>query len=168
MREDTRPKGEFEEKVIQVRRVSKKTKGGNTIGFSVLVVVGNKKGKVGVALGKAPDVVGGIRKGMLAAKKRWVKVPLKEGRTIEHEVRVKKGGAQVLLKPAPAGSGVIAGGAVRQVLEVAGVRDVSAKILGSANAVGNAYATVAALEGLTQAAKRRKQRGKQRGKNEGR
>ncbi len=136
---------EFEEKIVQVNRVSKKTKGGNKIGFSVLVVVGDKKGRVGVGLGGAPDVASSIRKAVSYAKKHLYTVPM-HGRTIPHEVRIKHGAAQVLLKPAPPGTGVIAGGAVRAVVEAAGIRDIVSKILGSKNQASNVYATMEALK----------------------
>ncbi|OGV92384.1 30S ribosomal protein S5, partial [Microgenomates group bacterium RIFCSPLOWO2_01_FULL_47_10] len=123
---------EFDEKVVQVNRVSKKTKGGNRSGFSVLVVVGDKKGRVGVGLGKAPDVLSSIKKAVRKAKKRLVTIPLK-GTTIPFKIVYKKGAAIVLLKPAPKGTGVIAGGAVRAVVEAAGIRDVVSKIMGSDN-----------------------------------
>lgn len=138
---------EFEEKVVQINRVSKKTKGGNKIGFSVLIVVGDKKGQVGVGLGKAPDVSSAISKAVSYAKKHLFRVPMK-GTTIPHEVYIKLGAAKVLIKPAPPGSGVIAGGAVRAVVEAAGVRDIVSKVLGSKNQASNVYATVAALKKL--------------------
>lgn len=138
---------EFEEKIVQVNRVSKKTKGGNKISFSVLVVVGDRKGRVGVGLGGAPEVASAVRKGVSYAKKHLFTVPMK-GRTITHEVRIKRGAAKVLLKPAPAGTGVIAGGAVRAVVEAAGIRDVVSKILGSKNQASNVYATIEALKQL--------------------
>lgn len=138
---------EFEEKVVQVNRVSKKTKGGNRIGFSVLVVVGNKKGEVGVGLGKARDVSSAIAKAVDYAKKHLIKIPLK-GTTIPHDVRVKRGAAEVMLKPAPVGSGVIAGGAIRSVVEAAGIRDVSSKVLGTRNQASNVYACLEALKKL--------------------
>ena len=136
---------EFDEKIVQVNRVSKKTKGGNKIGFSVLVVVGDKKGRVGVGLGGAPDVSSAVRKAVAYAKRRLFTVPMK-GTTIPHEVRVKRGAAFVLLKPAPPGTGVIAGGAVRAVVEAAGIRDIVSKILGSKNQASNVYATMEALK----------------------
>jgi len=139
---------EFDEKVIQVNRVSKKTKGGNQIGFSVLMVVGDKKGRVGVGLGKAPDVLSSIKKGVRKARKNMFKTPLK-GTTIPHDIKVKFKAAEVLLKPAPKGSGVIAGGAVRAVMEAAGVKDVSSKVLGSRNKASNVYATIKALKQLS-------------------
>jgi len=138
---------EFEEKVVQVNRVSKKTKGGNKIGFSVLVVVGDKKGRVGVGLGKAGDVSSAIAKATDYAKKHLITVPLKN-HTIPHDIRVKRGAAEVLLKPAPVGSGVIAGGAVRSVVEAAGIRDISSKVLGTSNQASNVYATLEALKRL--------------------
>lgn len=146
--EEPRPEvPEFEERVIQVNRVSKKTKGGNRISFSVLTVVGNKKGRVGVGLGKAPDVISAIRKGMARAKKNLVNVPMK-GTTITHEVRIKRGAAKILLKPAPPGTGIVAGGPVRAVVEVAGIQDIVSKILGTTNKASNVYATIEALKKL--------------------
>jgi len=138
---------EFEEKVVQVHRVSKKTSGGNKIGFSVVVVIGDKKGRVGVGLGQAPEVQKAIRKGVAYAKKHLFTVPMR-GTTIPHEVLIKVGAAKVLLKPAPAGSGVIAGGAVRAVVEAAGIKDISSKVLGTNNQANNVYATLAALKKL--------------------
>ena len=139
------PRSEYEEKVVQVKRVSKKTKGGNRSTFSVLVVVGDKKGQVGVGLGKAPDVNSAIKKGLIKAKKDIFKVAMK-GTTIKHRVLLKKGAAVVLLKPAPPGTGVIAGGPIRSVVEAAGIRDIVAKILGSSNKANNVYAAVDALK----------------------
>ncbi|TSC54197.1 MAG: small subunit ribosomal protein S5 [Microgenomates group bacterium LiPW_31] len=144
---------EFEEKVVQVNRVSKKTKGGNKIAFSVLMVVGDKKGKVGIGLGKAPDVSSAIRKGLNRAKKNLIEVPMR-GTTIPYQIRLKHGAAEVLLKPAPPGTGVIAGGAVRDVVEAAGIKDIVSKILGSDNKASNVYATMEALKKLkTQSSK---------------
>ena len=139
---------EFSEKVIQVNRVSKKTKGGNQFGFSVLMVVGDKKGRVGVGLGKAPDVLSSIHKGVRLAKKNMFTVVMNKT-TIPHDIKVKFGAAVVLLKPAPAGSGVIAGGAVRAVMEAAGIKDISSKVLGSRNKASNVYCTIKALKMLT-------------------
>lgn len=142
-----RTPSEFEEKIVQVNRVSKKTKGGNKIGFSVLAVVGDRKGRVGVGLGGAPDVSSAVKKAVAYAKKHLFIVPMR-GRTIPHEVRVKLGAARVMLKPAPPGTGVIAGGAVRAVVDAAGIRDVVSKILGSKNQASNVYATMEALRQL--------------------
>lgn len=138
---------ELEEKVVQINRVSKKTKGGNQISFSALTVVGDQKGRVGVGLGKSKDVASAIGKGMNYAKKHMIKVPLKE-RTIPHDIEVKYGAAKVLLKPAPPGSGLIAGGPVRAVVQAAGIKDLSSKILGTRNKASNVYATFKALEQL--------------------
>lgn len=146
-KKDREPK-EFDEKVIQISRVSKKTKGGNKVGFSVLMVVGDKKGQVGVGLGKASDVVGAIKKGIKKAKKKMITVPL-DGTTIPFSLQVKKGAGIVMLKPAPKGSGVIAGGPVRAVVEAAGIRDISSKIMGSENQASSVYATFEALNQIT-------------------
>lgn len=147
MMEENRQIKEFEEKIIQVNRVSKKTQGGNKISFSVLVVVGDRKGKVGVGLGKAPEVLAAIKKGIKRAKKNLFKVSLR-GSTIPHQIYVKKGAAKLMLKPAPLGTGVIAGGPVRVVVEAAGIRNIVAKILGTKNKASNVYATMEALKQL--------------------
>lgn len=138
---------EFTETVIQINRISKKTKGGNQMRFSALVVVGNKKGKVGVGISKAKDVRGAIQKAIVYAKKRMIDVPM-HGTTIPHDIREKFGAAKVLLKPAPAGTGIIAGGAMRVILEAAGIRDAVGKILGTKNKISNVYATINALSKL--------------------
>ncbi len=143
----------FEETIVQVNRVSKKTKGGNKIGFSVLIVVGDKKGKVGVGLGKAGDVSLSIRKGVSLAKKHAISVPIING-TIPFEFYIKLGAAKVLLKPAPPGSGVIAGGAVRSVVSLAGIQNISSKVLGTNNKASNVYATIEALDRLAKRYKR--------------
>ncbi len=136
---------EFSEEVVQVNRVSKKTQGGNKIGFSAIIIVGNKKGKVGLGLGKANDVASAIRKASTYAKKHLIDVPIKNG-TIPFGIKVKKGAAEILLKPAPKGSGIIAGGAVRSVVSAAGIENISSKILGSDNKASNVYATLYALQ----------------------
>jgi small subunit ribosomal protein S5 len=136
---------EFAEKIVQINRVSKKTKGGNQASFSVLMVVGDRKGKVGVALGKAPDVLSSIKKAVRKAKKHFITVPMKKT-TIPFAIEVKSGAAKVMLKPAPAGSGIIAGGAVRAVVEAAGIKDIVGKTLGSKNQANNVYATFKALK----------------------
>ncbi|QQS38954.1 30S ribosomal protein S5 [Candidatus Woesebacteria bacterium] len=136
---------EFEETVVQIKRVSKKTKGGNTMRFTALVVVGDKKGRVGVALSKSGDVRSVIKKSVELAKRNMFDVPIL-GTTLPCSVEEKYSAARVLLKPAPAGSGIIAGGPMRVVLEAAGVRDAVGKILGTNNQASNVYATVAALK----------------------
>jgi small subunit ribosomal protein S5 len=139
---------EFEETVVQINRVSKKTKGGNQMRFSVLMVVGDRKGKVGVGLAKAGDVRSAIRKSIEAAKRKLVVVPL-VGTTIPYSVTEKFSAAKILLKPAPPGSGIIAGGPMRVVLEAAGIRDAVGKILGTKNKISNVYATLKALEQIS-------------------
>ncbi|MEK7550660.1 MAG: 30S ribosomal protein S5 [Patescibacteria group bacterium] len=145
---------EFEETVVQINRISKKTKGGNQIRFSALVVVGDKKGKVGVGLAKATDVRNAIRKAIEAAKRKMIKVPL-AGTTVPYSVNEKFSAARVLVKPAPPGSGIIAGGPMRVVLEAAGIRDVVGKILGTKNKISNVYATLKALSSIYAIAKSR-------------
>jgi len=141
---------EFDERVVQIKRVSKKTQGGSRISFTALVVVGDKKGKVGVGLGKAPNVKAAISKGVNLAKKHLIKVAMK-GTTIPHRICLKRGAVEVLLKPAPPGSGVIAGAAVRAVVEAMGIQDISSKILGSRSKINNVYATMKALSRLKSA-----------------
>ena len=145
---------EFEETVVQINRISKKTKGGNQIRFSALVVVGDRKGKVGVGLSKAGDVRNAIRKAIAAAKRKLIVVPLK-GPTVPYSIREKFSAAKILIRPAPPGSGIIAGGPIRVVMEAAGVRDVSGKILGTKNKISNVYATLKALESISEMVKRR-------------
>lgn len=150
-------KKEFDETVVEIKRVSKKTKGGNTMRFSALTVVGDKKGKVGVGLSKAPDVVSAIKKSISAAKRKMIKVPM-SGNTIPYSVEEKFSAARVLLKPAPSGSGIIAGGPMRVVLEAAGIRDAVGKILGTTNKVSNVYATLEALKTVSKIDRKKKAR----------
>ena len=147
-RDQFQPRDDFEEKVVKISRVSKKTKGGNKIGFSALAVVGDKKGRVGVGLGKAPDVSSAIRKGILIARKHLITVPL-VNETIPFRVDIKVGAARIMLKPAPIGSGVIAGGAVRSVVSAAGIKNISSKVLGTKNQANNVHATLEALKSLS-------------------
>jgi len=145
---------EFEETVVEIKRISKKTKGGNTIRFSALVVVGDKKGKVGIGLSKAPDVSNAIRKALEKAKHRMVKVSIR-GTTIPYSINEKYSAARVLLKPAPPGSGIIAGGPMRIVLEAAGIRDAVGKFLGTSNKTSNVYATMKALATISKIDRKR-------------
>jgi small subunit ribosomal protein S5 len=146
-KENQKTEVEFIDKVVYINRVAKVVKGGRRFSFSAVVVVGNGKGSVGTALGKAREVPEAIRKGIEKAKKRLITVSLKE-KTIHHEVIGEYGGAKVLLKPASEGTGVIAGGPVRAVLEAIGIRDILTKSLGSNNAYNQVKATIEGLRGL--------------------
>lgn len=138
---------EFDERIVALDRVTRVVKGGRRFRFRATVVVGNNSGKVGIGVGKGGDVAGAISKASARAKKDMISFQLSKT-TIPHEVQVAFGGAVVLLKPASEGTGVIAGGAVRAVLEAAGVKDVLTKALGSSNKINNSYATVKALSQL--------------------
>ncbi len=138
---------EFEEIVINIDRVARVVKGGRRFRFKALVVVGNKKGKVGVGVSKGQDVQTAVAKATDVAKKHLITVPI-VNETIPHDVETKISGAQVLIKPAAPGTGIIAGGVVRQVIGVTGIRNMLSKSLGSTNKVNIAYATIEALQSL--------------------
>ena len=135
---------ELAEKVVFINRVAKVVKGGRRFHFTAVVVVGDNQGHVGAAIGKAKEVPEAIRKATTAARKNLIRVPIK-GTTIPHEMLVRFGAAKVLIKPAPPGSGIIAGGGARAVLQMAGIKDVVAKCLGSTNAVNVVKATMLGL-----------------------
>lgn len=140
-----RPQSDNFEQVLQIRRVSKKTQGGTKVNFSALIVTGDKKGKVGLGLAKAPNVADAIKKAIRLANRDLVQVPLVNG-TIPYETNIKFGAAKVLFKPAPKGTGIIAGSSVRAVVEAAGITDIVCKVLGSNNKTSNARATFKALK----------------------
>ncbi|XGB43695.1 MAG: 30S ribosomal protein S5 [Nodosilinea sp. LVE1205-7] len=141
-------KTDWQERVVQIRRVTKVVKGGKKLSFRAIVVIGNEKGQVGVGVGKASDVIGAVKKGVADGKKHLVDVPLTRSASIPHPSTGLGGGSKVFMRPAAPGTGVIAGGAVRTVLELAGVRNVLAKQLGSNNPLNNARAAASALAAL--------------------
>ncbi len=136
----------YDEKVIDINRVTKVVKGGRQFRFSATVVVGNRKGKVGLGTGKAKEMPDAVKKATQAATKNIINVSLIDNRTIPHEITVKQGAAKVMLRPATEGTGVKAGGPVRDVLELAGVRDILSKSLGSSTKINMARATLNALK----------------------
>ena len=152
---------EFEERVVKINRVSKTVKGGRRMRFSALVIVGDKKGRVGYGLGKANEVPDAIRKGSEAAKKNVVRVPLVNNlKTIPHAIVGKYGAGEVILRPATEGTGIIAGGAVRDVLELVGCEDVVTKCTGSRTSINMVHATFDALKNMKTVEEVSKLRGK--------
>ena len=143
---NNKPKSDLEDKVIEIRRVTKVVKGGRQFRFAATVVVGNRKGMVGLGTGKAKEMPDAVKKATQAASKNLIKVELIDNRTISHDIIVKEGACRVMLKPAKEGTGVKAGGPVRDVLELAGVKDVLSKSLGSSTKINAARATLRALK----------------------
>ncbi len=137
----------FEERTLDIGRIARVVKGGRRFRFRALVVVGDKKGQVGIGIAKGADVTSAVTKAVEVAKKNFVTVKVYKG-TIPHEVQAKVGGSNILLKPASVGTGLIAGGVVRSILEVGGVSDILSKSLGSSNKINTAYATIDALNQL--------------------
>ena len=124
---------EYKEKLVAINRITKVVKGGRRFGFAALVVVGNQKGSIGIGQGKSKQVPDAIKKATEVAKRNQIKIPLKDGRTLHHDVKGKNGSGKVFMRAAPAGTGIIAGGPIRSVCEVLGIQDIVAKSLGSAN-----------------------------------
>ena len=138
----------YNEKIIQVKRVTKVVKGGKKMSFRAIIVVGNEQGKVGVGVGKAGDVITAVKKGVTDGKKNVIQVPLTSSDSIPHAINGRSGAAKLVLRPSAPGSGVIAGGSVRTVLELAGVKNILSKQLGSNNLLNNARATIHGLSCL--------------------
>ena len=138
----------YEELVIDVKSVVKVTKGGRRRRYSATVVVGDRKGKVGLGIGKANEVPDAIKKAIQDANKKMITIPLIDGRTVAHEMVGTSGAARVIIKPAPAGTGIIAGGSVRAILELAGIRDVVSKSLGARTKINTATAALNALKAM--------------------
>ena len=145
-RRDRDENPEFQDRLVAINRVSKTVKGGKRFGFAALVVVGDQKGRVGFGKGKAREVPEAIRKATEQAKRQMIRVPLREGRTLHHDIYGRHGAGKVILRAAPAGTGIIAGGPMRAVFEMLGVHDVVAKSLGSQNPYNMIRATIDGLQ----------------------
>ncbi len=154
---------EFIDRLVHINRVAKVVKGGRRFGFAALVVVGDQKGRVGVGHGKAREVPEAIRKATESAKRKLVRVPLREGRTLHHDVESRHGAGRVVLRAAPAGTGIIAGGPMRALFEALGVQDVVAKSVGSSNPYNMVRATLAGLEKMVSPRQVAAKRGKKIG-----
>nr|BDA97932.1 ribosomal protein S5 [Chroomonas collegionis] len=139
---------EWQERVVQIRRVTKVVKGGKKLSFRAILVIGNEKGQVGVGVGKASDVIGAVKKAVTDGKKNLVTIPMTKNNSIPHIITGRSGAARVIMRPSAPGSGVIAGGAVRTMLELGGVKNILAKQLGSGNPLNNARAAADALANL--------------------
>src|SRR6056297_365969 len=143
----TKTKREFDQELVDLARVVRVIKGGRRLRFRACIVLGNRKGKIGMGVAKGSDVPIAIQKAVKKAKKSMVEVPIKDG-TLSHSIKMKLGAARIILRPAPKGHGIIAGGTVRVVLNLAGIKNATGKILGSHNALNNARATIKALKSL--------------------
>lgn len=144
-----REKSEFDQRILDIRRTARVVSGGRRFSFRVTVVIGDRNGRVGVGVGKGPDVASAIEKGGNQARKHLIRIPLTEGRTIPHEIGAKFSAARVLLKPAAPGRGLVAGGPIRMIADLAGIRNLTAKILSrTVNKLNNALATMEALKKL--------------------
>jgi small subunit ribosomal protein S5 len=144
-----RVESEYKEKLVAINRITKVVKGGRRFGFAALVVVGNQKGSIGIGQGKSKQVPDAIKKATEVAKRNLIKIPLKEGRTLHHDVKGKNGSGKVFMRSAPAGTGIIAGGPIRSACEVLGIQDVVAKSLGSSNPYNVLKACVKGLASQT-------------------
>ena len=133
MSDNKKQESDIKEKLVAINRITKVVKGGRRFGFAALVVVGNQKGSIGIGQGKSKQVPDAIKKATELAKRNMFKIPLKDGRTLHHDILSKSGSGKILMRSAPTGTGIIAGGAMRSVCEVLGIQDVVAKSLGSAN-----------------------------------
>lgn len=148
-RDKKKEEKEFEESIVQISRVTRVVKGGRRMRFRIAVVIGDKKGRIGFGIGKSSEVLGGIQKAVFAAKKNLIKISIdKDTNSIPHDVKGKYKASQVLLLPAPEGKGVVAGGAVRKILELSGINNVLSKIHGSRNRLNTTRATFNALKNL--------------------
>ena len=143
-----RPKSEYEEQVLQVDRVSRTVKGGKRVRFRALIIIGNRNGKVGIGVGKAGEVATAVSKASTYAKKHIMEIPIVNG-TIPYPIEVRSGAAHIILKPARPGTSIIAGGTIRVICNLAGIRNLVAKVLGTANKINNAQTTMFAFEILS-------------------
>jgi small subunit ribosomal protein S5 len=139
---------DWQEKVVQVRRVTKVVKGGKKLSFRAVLIIGNEKGQVGVGVGKASDVIGAVKKAVTDGKKHLIEIPITKNNSIPHIIAGRSGAAKVIIRPSAPGSGVIAGGAVRTILELVGIKNILAKQIGSSNPLNNARAATDALAQL--------------------
>jgi small subunit ribosomal protein S5 len=147
-RQQRAPRERWNERVVQISRVTKVCKGGKKLSFRAVVIIGNENGQVGLGIGKADDVLEGVKKAVNNAKRNLIQVPITKNFSIPHKVVGKYGAANVIIKPATVGSGVLAGGSVRTVLELSGIQNISAKQLGCNNLLNNARAAVCALNSI--------------------